>query len=118
MGACAGKYNVIADQGATFARLITWKDDENTPVDLTGYSARMQVREKYTSTVAALSLSTPSSGISLGTTNGQITLSVPASTMAALPSGEYVYDLEMVSSTGAVTRLLQGTFTVTPEVTR
>lgn len=118
MGACAGQYNIIADQGATFSRLITWKSDSGTPIDITGYSGRMQVRQRFVSDTAVLSLTSPSSGISLGTTNGQITITVSASTMAGIDSGDYRYDLEMVSSAGAVTRLLQGTFTIRPEVTR
>ena len=38
--------------------------------------------------------------------------------MAGITAGDYVYDLEMVASNGVVTRLLQGSFKVTPEVTR
>ena len=119
MGACAGQYNIVADQGATFSRIITWKDDTGTPVNLTGYSARMQVRQRYVSSTAVLSLtSTPAAGISLGTTNGQITVIVAAATMAGIEAGEYRYDLELVSGSGVVTRLLMGSFTVRAEVTR
>lgn len=118
MGACAGQYNIVADQGATFSRVITWKSDSGAPIDLTGYSARMQVRQRYVSDTTVLSLTSPSSGIMLGTTNGQVTLSVAATTMAAVNAGDYRYDLEMISTAGAVTRLLQGSFTVRPEVTR
>jgi len=118
MGACAGKYNIIADQGATFSRVVIWKDDTDTPVNLTGYSARMQVRQRYVSTSTVLSLTSPSSGITLGTTNGQIQIVVSASTMAGIAAGDYRYDLELVSGSGIVTRLLMGSFTVRPEVTR
>jgi len=118
MGACAGQYNIIADQGATFARVVTWKDDTGTPVNLTGYSARMQVRQRYVSTSTVLSLTSPSSGITLGTTNGQIQINVSATTMAGISAGDYRYDLELVSGGGVVTRLLMGSFTVRAEVTR
>lgn len=118
MGACAGQYNIVADQGATFSRVIIWKDDTGTPVDITGYSARMQVRQRYVSTSTVLSLTSPSSGISLGTTNGQIQIVVSASTMAGVDAGDYRYDLELVSGSGVVTRLLMGSFTVRAEVTR
>ena len=118
MGACAGQYNIIADQGATFARVVTWKDDTGTPVNLTGYSARMQVRQRYVSTSTVLSLTSPSSGITLGTTNGQIQINVSATTMAGISAGDYRYDLELVSGGGIVTRLLMGSFTVRAEVTR
>lgn len=118
MGACAGQYNIIADQGATFSRVVIWKDDTDTPVNLTGYSARMQVRQRYVSTSTVLSLTSPSSGITLGTTNGQIQIVVSASTMAGIAAGDYRYDLELISGSGIVTRLLMGSFTVRAEVTR
>ena len=40
------------------------------------------------------------------------------STTSGIEEGIYVYDLEITASSGAVTRILQGQVTVTPEVTR
>ena len=117
MGACAGLYNIVADQGATFTRNIMWKDAEGNPVNVTDYTARMQVRQKYTSSSTVLSLVSPTN-ITLGGGAGTIVITASATSMAAVASGEYVYDLEMVASNGVVTRLVQGTFTVRPEVTR
>ena len=106
------------DQGATFSRAITWQDSQAVPVNLTGYTARMQVRDEVDSASAALSLTTENSRISLGGTAGTITLLVSATDTAAVAAGEYVYDLELVSGSGTVTRLIQGCFTVDAEVTR
>ena len=117
MGACAGLYNIVADQGATFTRNLHWFDSAGDPVNLTDYTARMQVRQRYVSTSTVLSL-TSASGITLGGSSGTIVVTASATTMAGISSGEYVYDLEMVASNGVVTRLVQGTFTVRPEVTR
>lgn len=118
MGVCAGQYNIVADQGATFQRTVTWLDANNAPVNLSGYLARMQVRQRYVSATPVLSLTSPSAGIVLGTTNGQITITVSATTMAGVESGDYRYDLELVSGAGVVTRLLMGSFAVRAEVTR
>lgn len=52
------------------------------------------------------------------TNAGVITLSLTATLTAGIPATRYVYDLEMISSGGVVTRLLEGYVTVTPEVTR
>jgi hypothetical protein len=38
--------------------------------------------------------------------------------MASVSAGKYRYDLELVSAGGVVTRLLEGVFLVTAEVTR
>lgn len=117
MSACAGQYNIVADQGATFSRNLHWKDVNGNAIDITGYTARMQVRQKYTSSTTVLNLVSPTD-ITLGGNSGTIVVTASATATAAITAGEYVYDLEMVSSAGIVTRLLQGTFELRPEVTR
>ena len=118
MGLCSGDYNIVADQGATFTRTFTWNDSSGTPMNLTGYTARMQVRQRYVSTTPVLSLtSSPAAGITLGTTNGQIVVTASATVMAGISAGDYRYDLELVSGS-VVTRLLMGSFSVKAEVTR
>ena len=118
MAAPAGNYNIITDQGATFSRTLTWTDSAGTAVNLTGYTARMQVRTDYETTgTPVLSLTTENGKIVLGGSAGTIALGVPASDMASVIAGSYVYDLELVSGV-VVVRLVQGTFTVRAEVTR
>lgn len=118
MAAPAGNYNIITDQGATFSRTLTWTDSAGTAVNLTGYTARMQVRTDYETTgTPVLSLTTENGKIVLGGSAGTIALGVPASDMASVVAGSYVYDLELVSGV-VVVRLVQGTFTVRAEVTR
>lgn len=114
----AGTYNIICDQGATFTRTITWKDSNGSPVNLTGYTARMSLRSTIDSSVEVLSLTTANSRITLGGVAGTITLNVDATTTAALAAGQYVYDLEAVSGGGTVTRIVMGSFVVRGEVTR
>jgi hypothetical protein len=77
----------------------------------------MQLRTSYSAASASLELTTGNGRISL-TNAGVITVSLTATETAALAAGRYVYDLEMVSSGGLVTRLLEGVVTVSPEVTR
>ena len=111
-----GKYNFVCPQGATFSKQLTWEID-SIPVDLTTYTARMQVREKYTSPSAIINLTTENGGITLGGDEGTIDIDISATSTASLVAKEYVYDLELVSSS-VVTRLIEGKFIVTPEVTR
>jgi hypothetical protein len=77
----------------------------------------MQLRTSYSAATASLELTTANGRISL-TNAGVITLALTATETAALAAGRYVYDLELVSSGGQVTRLLEGVVTVSPEVTR
>ncbi len=112
----AGSYNFTIEQGATFNLLMTWKID-NVAVNLTGYTARLQARIDVDETDTILSLTT-GAGITLGGVAGTITLDQNAAQTAVLPKGEYVYDLELQSSGGVVTRLLQGELNISAEVTR
>lgn len=115
----------------------TWSID-GTPVNLTGYSARMQVRDSLTAadSTARLSLSSEDGGIVLGGVDGTITLVLSAADatelwgdwfdsmpQAGTHAGRAAYrlgwwDLELESAGGQVTRLLQGECLIVPEATR
>jgi hypothetical protein len=116
--AIAGTYNFICNQGATFKRELTWTDSSNTAINLTSYTARMHVRTNVTSNTTLVTLTTENGRISLGGANGKVNLTIDAETTANIASGLYVYDLEVVSSGNEVTRLIEGNFKVTAEVTR
>lgn len=115
--ALAGTYGFTADQGATFNQVITWYNSSDSPINLNGYSARMQVRQKIDSAVALL-LTTENGRILLGGSEGTVTLTVSAEDMADLSAGPYTYDLELISPSGYVTRLIMGSFIVRSEVTK
>jgi len=111
-----GKYNIKARQGSTFTLSFTISTG-GTVWDLTGYSARMQVRASTTSTTKILNLAT-GSGITLGGAAGTVTCTASAATMAGIAANTYVYDIELVYPDGTVNALLEGKFTVTAEVTK
>lgn len=182
-------------QGETFSKTIRWRRDSEL-VNLTGFTAAMQVRTSYSTASASLSLlsvagsavnvssavvadnvatvttssahglvagnvvnlfnltassgdmqyivksaptsntftvsyvasngtltlgSSPTSlkiaNITLGGAAGTIVIDLTDEVTAALTTGTYVYDLELTSSTGSKTRLLEGAFVVDAEVT-
>ena len=112
-----GVLNLTFPQGDTWALSLTWNDSAGAPINLTGYTAAMQLRLTYDAVTPVLSL-TSTSGITLGGSAGTVALLVDAPTTAAIDAGIYVYDLDLRSGGGVVTRLVQGSVTVTPEVTR
>jgi hypothetical protein len=114
----ASTYDILIEQGATFMLSAIWRDAGGSPIDLTGYTARMQVRQKVTSANAELSLTSQAGDITLGDEAGTIVVLVSAGDTAALSIRRGVYDLELESTSGVVTRLLEGVVTVSPEVTR
>lgn len=118
MTCIAGLYNITCDQGATFSRTLTWTNSAKTPYNLTGYTARMHVRETVASASTIVELTTANSRISLGGAAGTVTLTISAADTANLTPGKYVYDLELVSGGGVVSRIIEGNFVVKAEVTR
>lgn len=113
----AGIYNATIDQGATWSVTVTYKDSTGAPINLTGYTAALQVRQQYSSVDADLTLTSPSNGIVITPLTGVVVVTMTAAQTAALAEGYYVYDLELTSGTYK-DRLIQGQLTVAPEVTR
>lgn len=117
MSVAPGELNLTLSQGATWTVSLTYNNGDGLPIDLTNYTARMQARESYQAASTVLDI-TSSDGIALGGTAGTIQINVDAATSAAIGAAQYVYDMELVSSSGEVTRIIEGTLIVTPEVTR
>lgn len=113
----AGSYDIVVEQGATFRLLVTWEDPAETPIDLSGYSARLQARQIQGGAIVC-SMTTQNGAIVLGGDSGTVTLELGALATAAIPAGIYRYDIELESGGGEVTRLLRGQFIVQSEVTR
>lgn len=90
----------------------------NTPVDLTGYTGRMQIRKKLADPEILLELTTVNGGIIVDNTSKTITINITAEQTKDLTFGSGVYSLELVSDTGKVIRFIEGTVTVQQEVTR
>ena len=90
--------------------------DNGKPRDLTGYTARMDIRDKLTDTLV-LSLTTENGRIILGGTAGTIRRLISATDTAALTLAEKEYDLELLDGLLAVRRLFQGAVTVSKERT-
>lgn len=103
-------------QGSTLDLVWTYRIGRY-PVNLTGYSARMQVRETHQSLSTIISLD-DRDGITLGGKAGTIGIYIPAAVTESFKPIAHVYDLELIAPDGRVDRMLEGTFIVTPEVTR
>jgi hypothetical protein len=90
----------------------------NTPVVLTGFTARMSIKDRVGGT-ELLSLTTENGGIVIDLTRHTITIKITAAATAALSFKSAVYDLEIVSPdvVPVITPLLSGKVSVTLEVT-
>jgi hypothetical protein len=81
--------------------------------NLTGFTAKSQMRKSYYSTSATaeftITINTPSSGI--------IVMSLPSANTANVAAGRYVYDVAIKNSANTITRVLEGIVNVLPRVT-
>ena len=114
----ADTYQLEINQGADLEISFILNDENGTPINLTGYTARMQLRTSYNSATVEMELTTANGRIVITPLLGKIALNAPASITTNLIAQQYVYDLEMVSGSGYVTRVVQGDVIVSPEVTR
>lgn len=127
MGGPQGTYNTTLVAGADFDRTGTLKyKATGLPWDLTGWEARMQMRDD-TDTLVAEWVSgglTPTVGphgtgaIALGGAEGTVSWTTPASVTGALPEGTYRHDLLLIDPAGKVYAPWRGTITVLAPVTR
>lgn len=111
-------YDIIADQGATFLRTISLKSTKRLPIDLTGYTGRMHIRETVAATEIIETQTTENGRITINAANGSVTILIPPTDMEEMAPGVYVYDVELESSAGEVARIVHGKFTVRAEVTK
>lgn len=120
-GPSAGQLDFTLQQGATWHIQLIYKAGADTasatPIDLTGYTARLHMRSTWYADTALLTLS-DGVGITLGGSAGTIDLALSAEATAALVWRDAVYDLELEAPAGTVRRVIEGRVRVVPEVTR
>lgn len=118
-------------QGDTFKLPLILRGGSisGTPLDLTGYSARMQARTSLEAAEAVIELSSAvGEGIVLGGVAGTLELKMTPEQTALFAVGcsdgrlpaiqNYVYDIEIRDPAGEVYTIMQGSFSVMAGVTR
>jgi hypothetical protein len=129
----AGKYNFTIEQGATTNFEIQYKDSNNKPVDLTGYTGRLMIRSNFaddsptTYLVLSSSRNPDGTGLNFSGSNGQlpptsgsIGIYISSCTSSLLTFVAARYDLEIYSGSNCpyTVRLLEGQVNLSKEVTR
>jgi hypothetical protein len=106
--------NIPIDQGTTFSSVVTVTGANGLVFDLTGYTAKGQIRKSYASTTStAFTCTIPNPE------TGNINISLTATQTAALKAGRYLYDLGVTrTENGKVLRVVEGQIDVNPRVTR
>lgn len=107
-------------KGSTFVKVIQWKTGEPaTAVNLTGCTARMQIRKSVNDSVILDTLTTENFKLQIhDPLNGKFKIVIHAAVSAAYTFVSAVYDLEIVFLDGTVIRVIEGCLNAIPEVTR
>lgn len=109
-------YEIVIDQGTTCEQELSLFNEDDSPVDLFGYTARMQVRSSPSSPKVVDELTTENGRIKIS--GGMLTLHWKAEKTSSIPAGGYRYDIEIESADGNVERILEGALIIRREVTR
>lgn len=121
----ATSYNINTIQGDNLQITLCVKDQNNAPINLSGYDVRGVVKYAYGYTgISGIIVDlnpTINSGINGSYyASGLVDINIPSYIMANVPVGSFVYDIERFPEnipTGNSIKLLRGKFIVSPEVT-
>ena len=109
----AATHNITIDQGATFSLPLVFKDASNVAINLTDVTFAAQIRPSADSKTILASFTVTKDPL----TTGRAVLSLTDEQTGALTFGTAVYDL-LGTKAGVKTRYIQGTVTLSPQVTR
>jgi hypothetical protein len=111
-------YNVRFAKGTTWKLAFTWSDKDpvtlvKTPKNLTGYSAKLQIRRNGT---VVLTTSTALGTITLGGVAGTVVSTASATLTDAIEAGSAEWAIELTSGGGEVTEVLRGQAYIEAEI--
>lgn len=113
----AGQKNFQVDQNTTFQFIIDYKDEFDTPIDLTGASGKLQVRDTAGGSKLAFTLTSPLGGIVISPLTGRVTVTMTPTQTSKLFYPKSVYDLILIDSNSNRIKLLEGFLTLNRTVT-
>ena len=108
-------FNDSIQAGADYLLPIFDRQPNGEASNITGCSAVMQLRRSVNDPTIALELRSPTAGITIDALLGRIDVLISHTQTSGL-TGAYVYALELTFPDSHVERLIQGTFTVSPEI--
>jgi hypothetical protein len=109
-------FNLTIKKGSTFKQNIAYTDSAGVIINLTGYTARMQIRASYQSDIIH-ELTTENGGITITGVLGELDLLISATDTDTFDPITAIYDLEIISGV-EVDRIMQGKVNITENVTR
>jgi hypothetical protein len=102
--------------GDTYLHEVTWVDSEGAAIDISTYTATMQVRKPASSSTVIVDLE-EGDGLTNGGVTGQVDIEISPARTLVIPNGAF-YDLQLEDSGGNITTLMTGRARVTAQVTK
>ena len=106
--------DAASDYSSTVTISSVASDGTETAFDLTNYTVAAEIRKTFASSTATAF----TAAVNSPATDGKVTISLTDVQTIALDRGRFVWDMVVTSASGTKTRVLQGTVTVNPSVTR
>ena len=110
-------YDFTVVKGAHWDDTLTFREN-GVVMDLSTYSAHLQVRATQASTSTILDLDSGVGGEITLSSTGTLRILVANTVTSSISADEGVYDLELTNGAGSVQRYLQGNVLFLDEVTR
>lgn len=114
----AAVYDFTIEQGTTHRMSFLWEDSDGVAINLTDYTARMQARKAFNADEVLINANTENGMITLVPATGEVQIVLPEAITALFTWSQALYDVELISADGTVTRLVQGSINISREVTR
>lgn len=115
----AALYNFNIEQGSSFTLALVYKNNEGTPINLTGWCARLTWKTNNATEIFTTETTNSNYKFDIDEPNGKIILQFPASITNNFTFSNAKYDLELQSPTDLysgggkyTTRILYGTITL------
>lgn len=99
--------NIVIPQGADFGEVFTSTESDGTLSNLVGFTGRSKLKKYPESPV------TYDFAVGINTITSEVSIAMTAPTTTTLKPGRYYYDVALISSTGGVTRMVEGQAIVT-----
>lgn len=110
----AGRYNILIEQGSDYATDLTLQDTTGAALNITDITITSQARLKATDALPLIDFTITKTDPELG----KFRMSLIAAQTAALNFDVAVYDVQLSTDSGSVTRLIQGNVVLSKTVTR
>jgi hypothetical protein len=107
----ARNVNLVLEQGVDFQATFTIRNQNNTPLNLTGYAGISLIKKH-----PASSTSYPLILSFVDRLNGVVKVSMGYTSTVQIEPGRYVYDVVLISPNAYRSRAVQGNVLITPGV--